>query len=316
MEIFGKKVKNNDSQIYFKFTGTIEKRNYDVYKIINQLFDEESVDKYCNDSIKFIKDIRKVLIDFEEIELIVKADKNNEEIYSIKIENKKVVEYKTTNKEKFIFDFSNNKINGNLNYDLEEAKKILNMMQEEIKKIESINKMKLTKDIYSRKEKTIIEMYKLFYDDDIDFSSKTVYNELCIMLLILNRYEIATSEIEYEIIDNKIRSFEIADLVERFKYYGKVTNNSIEIRDYVIKVINLIKSEIKTPIKEKNYDELNKIAICSYFTDCYTYKEVDDIMKHNRIRDCYNKEEISKVYKLLKKMDEKEKNCEIYCRRR
>lgn len=317
MNIYEMTSQNQENKIYFKFKGNKENKNDDnnVVNIINNIFKKDSVEKYYNDVNLFVTDIRKILVDFNELELDIEIYKNNEKTTEIKIKDKKVIKYKSVNDlvingEKFIFNFSNNKIITNFDCSLKNTKKILDIMNNEIKQIEKINKMELQKPNIYRNEKTIIKLYKLFYDRDIDFSSDTVYNELCIMLLILNRYDISTSEIYYEIVNNKILSSEIADLVNQLKYYGKITDNSVEIRKDIIKIIEIIKSEINNLIETKNYDELNKIAICSYFTDPYTSSDVDAIMKHSRIRDCYDSDEIDKTYKLIKQTDNKIRNKE------
>lgn len=317
MKVFEVKTKQYDNQIYFKFKGNEEiENNYDnLTNIINKLFNSTNIDKYFEDINLLITDIRKILIDFKEVELNVEITKNNKKTNLIMIKNKKVVEYISVNplindNEEFEFNFYKGKITTNIDCSLKNTKKILDIMNNEIKQIEKINKMELQKPNIYRNEKTIIKLYKLFYDRDIDFSSDTVYNELCIMLLILNRYDISTSEIYYEIVNNKILSSEIADLVNRLKYYGKITDNSVEIRKDIIKIIEIIKSEINNLIETKNYDELNKIAICSYFTDSYTSSDVDAIMNHSRIRDCYDSDEIDKTYKLIKQTDNKIRNKE------
>lgn len=317
MKVFEVKTKQYDNQIYFKFKGNEEiENNYDnLTNIINKLFNSTNIDKYFEDINLLITDIRKILIDFKEVELNVEITKNNKKTNLIMIKNKKVVEYISVNplindNEEFEFNFYKGKITTNIDCSLKNTKKILDIMNNEIKQIEKINKMELQKPNIYRNEKTIIKLYKLFYDRDIDFSSDTVYNELCIMLLILNRYDISTSEIYYEIVNNKILSSEIADLLNRLKYYGKITDNSVEIRKDIIKIIEIIKSEINNLIETKNYDELNKIAICSYFTDPYTSSDVDAIMNHSRIRDWYSKNEIDKTYKLIKQTDNKIRNKE------
>ena len=183
---------------------------------------------------------------------------------------------------------------------------ISNEITEIIKHIHNLKNIKGV--ILGINDLEIIELYKLFYNENPDFSKKDIYIRVQAMIFILAEYGITLDgDYGFSVYGEKMPiSLDLQQRVNRLYSLGKVSSikNNIKINEQTKKVIKIIGDEIrKTIINEQNQNEaLIKISKVIHALRYQLPKE-NDVYENfiTEITKC-STDEVDSCMKLLKRI--------------
>jgi len=314
--------RSKDKQLYIEFAGIQKVDNIDEKKIntiLNNIFEnnyiEFSIDKIVYYIRTIFKDYNEKYI-FIKINDIIKNENINVTINNRKIENyeiEKDVEFKNIGVAKFKMshkedlDWSISNLNGInlLTYSCETKSSVLKLIFKNLRYIELINNNIFPKNL-SRKEKALVEIYKLFFNDYPDFSNKQTRYNVYAMMSIINKYDIHLSD-EYGFNINEegyIFSSNIQNVINNLLPYGQIVSyeEELNINNEDKEIIMIIGEMIKKLCNEEldKNKMLQDISIINkYLLDLLSEEEIIIIMKERCSEGL-----VRKIISHLKKVDE------------
>ena len=304
----------NGKKFEFMFEGIISNENFDKEKI------DESIDKFVNNKnhknmIQNVSFIRTILKDCKENLLIVKYNDNNFQ---------EMVRYNKGNL--FLFDVKN-KVDNDLAHANFTLGKGLNVYFPDLSKStidysnDSINEKfnKLTNHIYLLKNancinidlncKMLIETYKLFYNEEPDFSDSNINIRIQTMIFLLQQFGISLDDNYSFSLLGKYKiplSLKLEQFVNKLFPLGKVyDDNLVEIPEDSKKTIKIVGECVRNKIKkEKNKDiYLMIISKVAYIVE-YNLSSNVDSTKLSELTN-YTQNEVESSIKLLKRIKNK-----------
>ena len=186
---YNKEINNKENKITINFHGekkewntNTEQANYLLDKLLNYYKYE---DFNLNDAIKYI---RTILKDFNELELEVTYEYKKEKEYVI-YSNKKIKEYEKVNKDINI-SFKNNSFRINKISDDLSLLTVSNEINKELRELNNIKEIKL-----DTRQKLLIQLYKIIYKKNPDFTNIDTFHEMNFMMCILYDLRINIAEL-------------------------------------------------------------------------------------------------------------------------
>ena len=255
----------------FKFQGICSSLNVDKDKINKQLYNFIYNKNNHQNMIDNVTFFRTILNDYEEKILTIYINENGIE-ESVRYDNGVLTSFERIeyNAFKIEFNLKNGFHISFLDYSLEKNEKIKNKFNKIIDYISVLNNiipMQLNHD-----SKLLIEIYRLFYGENPDFSSSYINDKIQTMMFILSEYGICLNN-DYKFLLSKCKkipiSLNLQELVSKLYPLGKIENNCL------IKIAPGYEKKIKT--------------IRNYINECVTSEEKKDEFLMNISRIMYAK---------------------------
>lgn len=321
-----KKIKNsrnlnvNDSSIEFKYEGIIHFLEMNEDKM-NDLIDDFINNHNHNNMLENITIIRTILKGCEEKLLyIYYCDINGSEL--VKYNDAHMVLYEKSKKEQYDKYYDRYKVKyeldhgikidyNNHEYDVDNCANI-NLLAKEIMNITSqIYHLEKAKSVtLDDDSKELIEIYRLFYNEDLDFSSKDIHIKIQTMMSILGEFGIALGD-DYTFNlcgSSKIpMSINLKQLVNKLYPFGKVDNvgTHIKLKEGVATIVNIVGECIRETIGNQvdlndNLITISKIIHASRY-NLLSNGDVGEISEFTNRTD----EEVESSMKLVKRIEKK-----------
>lgn len=319
-EVFTRKIETANSSLNFKYEGIPNENNIEREILEKKLDDFFNQNNITEDIVKVVVGIRAIFKDFDEknLKLIINNKKRNNvfilykdkklDTYQMTKKTNEdyakcfIIEYKIDEGLKYYFSNVNNKI---IEYPINQ--KSLDIINENMKKLVYLNNVEsIVLDIEG---KVICKLYKLFYDEDVDFSSKNINVKIQAMMFLLQEFGVSLdNEINFIMSKNKMPiSIYLYEKVNRLFPLGKIENlgNEVKIYDEASKITKSIGSVVREYMhnSDDEIEVLRKISRVFFAkSNCLRVNaQTDEIAEYCH----YSNEEVDSALKLIRKMKQK-----------
>lgn len=310
--------KNGDS-FEFKYNGTPKNNNIDKNKV--QELITRFMNKYHGDMVTNVKFLRTILKDHDE-RLLVISYQNGEVKETIKFVNSHISLFEKRDKDSelaenfivkftpsdnisFMFTDANNKV---IDYsNIENISDRITKVLQEIYYLSNVKPIELDQD-----SKVIIEVYKLFYNENPDFSDKNINIKIQTMLSILTEFYISVGDYGFSLSGkrNIPMSMNLSNLVYELFPLGEIKeiDNPIQLRKDAKKTISIVGEGIRNAIDSTDNQEealitISKVIHAARYNLSST-ASIEDVAKYT---DC-SSDEIESSMKLVKRINTKISN--------
>lgn len=318
--------KDKDGSIFdFNFRGTVEgDTHHDVDHVV--LPTEELLDKFINQNMYHnsmstnVKFLRTILKNYDENELRIIYENNNFK-ETVEFKNSHLISFEMIDKYndselgvnftiKYTSDLDTGiifKIIGDNIIEELNIKKVSDRINNFMREINTLNDVKPIE--LNRDSKIIIEVYKLFYNQDPDFSDKNIGIKIQTMLSILSEFGVSISDYSFSLCGSKniTMSINLSNLIYELFPIGKITNidNPIELNKEAKDIIVIVGEEIKNAIENENNKEEALINISKIIhATRYNLSSSASIEEIGKYTDCSNNK-VESSMKLVKSINEK-----------
>lgn len=310
--------KNGDS-FEFRYEGTTKSDNIDKNKI--QELITRFMNKYHGDMVTNVKFLRTILRDYDE-RLLVISYQNGEVKETIKFDNSHISLFEKNDKnskfaENFIVKFTPS---DNISFMITDANNnvidysnIKNISDRITKVLQEIYYLSHAKPIeLDQHSKVIVEVYKLFYNENPDFSNKNINIKIQTMLSILAEFYILVGDYGFSLSGkrNIPMSMDLSNLVYELFPLGEIKeiDNPIKLREDAKKTISIVGEGIRNAIDSTDNQEealinISKVIHAARYNLSST-ASVEDIAKYT---DC-SRDEVESSMKLVKRINTKISN--------
>ena len=305
--------KNGDS-FEFKYNGTPKNDNIDKNKV--QELITKFMNKYHGDMVTNVKFLRTILRDYDE-RLLVISYQNGEMKETIKFVNSHISLFEKRDKDSelaenfivkftpsdnisFMFTDANNKV---IDYsNIENISDRITKVLQEIYYLSNAKPIELDQD-----SKVIIEVYKLFYNENPDFSDKNINIKIQTMLSILAEFNISVGDYGFSLSGkrNIPMSMNLSNLVYELFPLGEIKeiDNPIQLREDAKKTISIVGEGIRNAIDSTDNQEealitISKVIHAARYNLSSTVS-IEDVAKYT---DC-SSDEIESSMKLVKRIN-------------
>lgn len=317
---------DNGEIISFIFEGALTGKNYDEEKV------NELIDNFVNKRIslknmsKNVQFIRTILRDFEERRLIISRSNYNISgdsetvcyedgdlvLYrcdSAYIENGTLlhVQFEKGRGLEVNFRDSENDVVDSLERDT-----INELFMEQTNHICSLKEARAID--FDRDSKTLVEIYKLFYNENPDFSSENINDKVQAMMSILAMYGISLGDSYSSFIlrgSEKIpSSINLQYCTDKLMPFGKSINDydDVKLSDWAAKMIKVVGETIREDICDED-DMVKSLKTISkvIYGGRYNLSQNSDVQEISEFMDC-SRDEVEATIKLVRRIDEKNNN--------
>lgn len=305
--------KNGDS-FEFRYEGTQKNDNIDKNKV--QELITKFMNKYHGDMVTNVKFLRTILRDYDE-RLLVISYQNNEVKETIKFDNSHISLFEKKDKNSkfaenfivkftpgdnisFMFTDANNNVVDYSN--IENISDIITKVLQEIYYLSHAKTIGLDQD-----SKVIVEVYKLFYNENPDFSDKNINIKIQTMLSILTEFCISVGDYGFSLSGKRKipMSMNLSNLVYELFPLGEIKeiDNPIKLREDAEKTISIVGEGIRNAIdstdnREEALITISKVLHATRYNLSST-ASVQDVAKYT---DCLS-DEIESSMKLVKRIN-------------
>lgn len=307
--------KNGDS-FEFKYNGTPKNDNIDKNKV--QELITRFMNKYHGDMVTNVKFLRTILKDYDE-RLLVISYQNGEVKETIKFVNSHISLFEKRDKDSelaenfivkftpsdnisFMFTDTNNKV-----IDYSNIKNISDRITEVLQEIYYLSHAKPIE--LDQDSKVIVEVYKLFYNENPDFSNKNINIKIQTMLSILAEFYISVGDYGFSLSGkrNIPMSMNLSNLVYELFPLGEIKeiDNPIQLREDAKKTISIVGEGIRNTIDSTDNQEealitISKVIHAARYNLSST-ASIEDVAKYT---DC-SSDEVESSMKLVKRINTK-----------
>lgn len=316
-----KTLNHENGSIEIKYEGLRKNPNIDDKQISEIL--EKNIEKMTDDMIENILYLRTILKPYEEVSLSIYY-KDLEHMENIKYLNGNLSFYEKTNnvtnherKNKYTItydlisglklDWLNIEAANNLDSQkITEISKEISDIMEYILSLKEVRALTLDSDA-----KLLIEIYKLFYNEDPNFSDENIHFKVQPMMSILDYFGVSLGT-DYVFVKSfkTPMSLRLIELVKKLSLFGQIKiEEPFKIKDYLARTIKIVGEVINENI-DKNNNENDLINISQIFHAArYNLSLVSDKKKICKLTDC-SIEELESCILLVKKIERKIKKAE------
>lgn len=310
--------KNGDS-FEFRYEGTQKNDNIDKNNV--QELITKFMNKYHGNMVTDVKILRTILKDYNE-RLLVISYQNGEVKETIKFDNSHISLFEKSDKdseftENFIVKFTpNDSISfmfTDANNKVIDYSNIKNISDRITKVLQEIYYLSHAKPIeLDQDSKVIVEVYKLFYNENPDFSNKNINIKIQTMLSILAEFYISVGDYGFSLSGkrNIPMSMNLSNLVYELFPLGEIKeiDNPIQLREDAKKTISIVGEGIRNAIdstdnKEEALITISKVIHAARYNLSST-ASVEDVAKYT---DC-SSDEVESSMKLVKRINTKISN--------
>ena len=310
--------KNGDS-FEFKYEGTTKSNNINKNKV--QELITKFMNKYHGDMVTNVKFLRTILRDYDERLLVINYQ-NGEVKETIKFVNSHISLFEKMDKDSefdenfivkftpsdnisFMFTDANNKV-----IDYSNIKNISDRITKALQKIYYLSNVKLIE--LDQDSKVIIEVYRLFYNENPDFSDKNINIKIQTMLSILAEFNMSVGDYGFSLSGkrNIPMSMNLSYLVYELFPLGEIKeiDNPIKLREDAKKTISIVGEGIRNAIDSTDNQEEALITISKVIHaaryDLSSAASVKDVAKYTNC----SSDEIKSSMKLVKRINTKISN--------
>lgn len=310
-------IKDKNGDIFeFTYEG-IPKRN-DINNEKIQKLITKFMNIYHGNMLTNIRFFRTIFKDYDEKLLFINYQSNDIR-ESIKFKNSTIIEYfrskknmENMNEDNFEVKFSNGKntslkINDSINgsYKKFNYSNLSDKIQDVSKEIDSLSFVEPVRLIYD--DKLLVEVYKLFYNENPDFSDDDINIKVQAMAIILSFFNLPIGDYGFSLNKEKI-PMSMSLYLQIYKLFplGEVNEviDPIKINDYNKRKIFIIGEEIRNSLNNNNLKEtLISISRAIYGARWYFYQG-QNILDIARNGNC-NVSEVESCIKLVKTINTK-----------
>ena len=314
---FNECIQGKNGDIFeFKYNGTPKNNNIDKNKV--QELITRFMNKYHGDMVTNVKFLRTILKDYDE-RLLVISYQNGEVKETIKFVNSHISLFEKRDKdselaENFIVKFTpsdninfmltdtNNKV-----IDYSNLKNISDRITEVLQEIYYLSHAKPIE--LDQDSKVIVEVYKLFYNKNPDFSNKNINIKIQTMLSILPEFYISVGDYGFSLSGkrNIPMSMNLSNLVYELFPLGEIKeiDNPIQLREDAKKTISIVGEGIRNTIDSTDNQEealitISKVIHAARYNLSST-ASIEDVAKYT---DC-SSDEVESSMKLVKRINTK-----------
>ena len=314
---FNECIQGKNGDIFeFKYNGTPKNNNIDKNKV--QELITRFMNKYHGDMVTNVKFLRTILKDYDE-RLLVISYQNGEVKETIKFVNSHISLFEKRDKdselaENFIVKFTpsdninfmltdtNNKV-----IDYSNLKNISDRITEVLQEIYYLSHAKPIE--LDQDSKVIVEVYKLFYNENPDFSNKNINIKIQTMLSILAEFYISVGDYGFSLSGkrNIPMSMNLSNLVYELFPLGEIKeiDNPIQLREDAKKTISIVGEGIRNTIDSTDNQEealitISKVIHAARYNLSST-ASIEDVAKYT---DC-SSDEVESSMKLVKRINTK-----------
>lgn len=302
--------KSGDS-FEFRYEGTPKSDNIDKTKV--QELITKFMNKYHGDMVTNVKFLRTILRDYDE-KLLVISYQNGEVKETIKFDNSHISLFEKRDKDSIIVKFTSS---DNINFiftdannnvvDYSNIKNIsdrITKVQQEIYYLSNAKPIELDQD-----SKVIVEVYKLFYNENPDFSDKNINIKIQTMLSILAEFYISVGDYDFSLSDkrNIPMSMNLSNLVYELFPLGEIKDidNPIKLTEDAKETISIVGEGIRNAIDSTDNQEEALITISKVIHAArYNLSSTASIEDVTKYTDC-SSNEIESSMKLVKRINTK-----------
>lgn len=307
----------------FRYEGSQKSNNIDTNKVQELITKFMNQIRYHGNMITNVKLLRTIFRDYDE-KVLVLSYQNGEFKETIKFDNSHMSIFEKSEKDKdsefaegFIVKFTPD---NNISFMFTDSKNnvidysnIKNMSDRITKVLQEINSLNQAKPIELNQEaKVIIEIYKLFYNQNPDFSNKNINIEIQTMLSILAEFGISVGDYSFSLSGKRKipMSMDLSNLVYELFPLGENTNidNPVKLAKESKKTIMIVGEVIRNAIGDVNNQEEALITISKVIHaeryNLLSTASVDEVAKYT---DC-SQNEVESSMKLVKKINNKISN--------
>lgn len=319
-----KKTLNNEKEkfeVRFEFVPKDEKFDFNrLEKLLDDFINNHKHDYM----IKNVTIIRTMLEDCEEKLLVIsyEDEKGSEFVKFInsnlylyesskleennKYDNRYKIKYEPFSGIKL--DYNNHKFDVTDHLDFELASKEIKEMLQQIYCLMNVKAIKL-----NREEKLLIEIYKLFYNENPDFLNKEINIKIQTMLFILSSFGVSLGDnYNFSLYKDEKAPFSInlAILINKLYPFGEVENikDNVKLNKEIEKIIKIVGQCIRDVISSEE-DLNNALAVISkiLYAKMYCLSSSADANRISEFTECTT-EEVESSIKLVKKIKNKIEN--------
>lgn len=314
---FNECIQGKNGDIFeFKYNGTPKNNNIDKNKV--QELITRFMNKYHGDMVTNVKFLRTILKDYDE-RLLVISYQNGEVKKTIKFVDSHISLFEKRDKdselaENFIVKFTpsdninfmltdtNNKV-----IDYSNLKNISDRITEVLQEIYYLSHAKPIE--LDQDSKVIVEVYKLFYNKNPDFSNKNINIKIQTMLSILAEFYISVGDYGFSLSGkrNIPMSMNLSNLVYELFPLGEIKeiDNPIQLREDAKKTISIVGEGIRNTIDSTDNQEealitISKVIHAARYNLSST-ASIEDVAKYT---DC-SSDEVESSMKLVKRINTK-----------
>lgn len=314
---FNECIQGKNGDIFeFKYNGTPKNNNIDKNKV--QELITRFMNKYHGDMVTNVKFLRTILKDYDE-RLLVISYQNGEVKETIKFVNSHISLFEKRDKdselaENFIVKFTpsdninfmltdtNNKV-----IDYSNLKNISDRITEVLQEIYYLSHAKPIE--LDQDSKVIVEVYKLFYNKNPDFSNKNINIKIQTMLSILAEFYISVGDYGFSLSGkrNIPMSMNLSNLVYELFPLGEIKeiDNPIQLSEDAKKTISIVGEGIRNTIDSTDNQEealitISKVIHAARYNLSST-ASIEDVAKYT---DC-SSDEVESSMKLVKRINTK-----------
>ena len=314
---FNECIQGKNGDIFeFRYEGTTKSDNINKNKV--QELITKFMNKYHGDMVTNVKFLRTILRDYDE-RLLVISYQNGEVKETIKFDNSHISLFEKMDKDSefdenfivkftpsdnisFMFTDANNKV-----IDYSNIKNIsdrITKVLQEIYYLSNVKPIELDQD-----SKVIIEVYKLFYNENPDFSDKNINIKIQTMLSILTEFYISVGDYGFSLSGkrNIPMSMNLSNLVYELFPLGEIKeiDNPIQLREDAKKTISIVGEGIRNTIDSTDNQEealitISKVMHAARYNLSST-ASIEDVAKYT---DC-SSDEVESSMKLVKRINTK-----------
>lgn len=305
--------KNGDG-FEFRYEGTPKSDNIDKNKV--QELITRFMNKYHGDMVTNVKFLRTILRDYDERLLVIsyqngevketiKFDNSHISLFEKKDKNSKfaenfIVKFTPSDNISFMFTDANNNV---IDYsNIKNISDSITKVLQEMYYLSHAKPIELDQD-----SKIIVEVYKLFYNENPDFSNKNINIKIQTMLSILAEFYISVGDYGFSLSGkrNIPMSMDLSNLVYELFPLGEIKeiDNPIKLREDAKKTISIVGEGIRNSIDSTDNQEealinISKVIHASRYNLSST-ASIKDIAKYT---DC-SRDEVESSVKLVKRIN-------------
>ena len=310
----------NEEKFAVRFEGIKSSSNIDKEKT-NKLLDKFINSKSHTNMLRNVAFIRTILKEFEEKILVVEySDKNSQEIVKYNNGNLFFFNYENKNNANnnlMTAEFSNRKFNVSFSDYAEDSivdyPNYGSINQQFSKLMEHIHLLKNVKSVnLDIDSKAVIEIYKLFYNENPDFSLSNINVRVQTMMSILAQFGITLeSDYSFSLLGNKMpNSLYLAQLINNLFPLGEITDidEPIKLADEPKKIIKIVGECVREVINDE-YDKDDALITISKVIHAARYS----LSSNSNVKELRNftnrtQDEVESSIRLVKRIEKKLNN--------
>lgn len=292
---------NINNKLNFIFEGELKNNKIEsldtkktIYNYLEKLNRKDNI-------VEIIKSLRTILKDYEELRLefsLITDDYNTKVIY----ENQELILFEEENKYELSTKYE---IGKGISFKLEQENPefVVDIVSNLMKKIHNLRNIKIIE--LDHDDKLICEIYKVFYQENPNFSNKNTFIKIEAMLIILEKFDIVLNKnYNFQLLgkDKKPMSIDLREKLKKLRILGEINPKEKILNKESKSTIEIIGNYLREYLnnKEDYIKSLIDISKIIYTKDYCLYKNasIKDISEFTN----NNEENVEECLILIRKI--------------